>query len=97
MDIAALSETRLAGVSQFKEEKGGYVFFTCGKAPEEPRRSGVGFAVKSELANSFWFDDQDEEAQEHIGRMHQAHKVWIDDKNFTIKKKAYRTCKAKVQ
>ena len=32
-----------------------------------------------------WFDDQDEEAQEHIERMHQAHKVWIDDENSTIK------------
>ena len=42
IDIAALSETRLAGVSQFKEEKGGYVFFTSGKWLNEPRLSGVG-------------------------------------------------------
>ena len=52
IDIAALSETRLPGISQFKEEKGGYVFFTSGKSPDEPRLSGVGFAVKSELASS---------------------------------------------
>ena len=52
IDIAALSETRLPGISQFKEEKGGYVFFTSGKSPDEPRLSGVGFAVKSELARS---------------------------------------------
>lgn len=52
IDIAALSETRLAGISQFKEEKGGYVFFTSGKSQDEQRLSGVGFAVKSELAQS---------------------------------------------
>ena len=29
--------------------------------------------------------------------MHQAHKAWIDDKNPSIKKKAYTTCKSHVQ
>ncbi|GAB1607583.1 craniofacial development protein 2-like [Argonauta hians] len=52
IDVAALSETRLSGTSQFREEKGGYVFFTNGKSPDEPRHSGVGFAIKSELACS---------------------------------------------
>lgn len=52
IDIAALSETRLSGITQFKEEKGGFVFYTSGKGSDEPRLSRVGFTVKSELASS---------------------------------------------
>lgn len=50
IDIAALSETRLAGNSQLTEKKGGYKFFWNGRGPEESRQSGVGFAIKSNLA-----------------------------------------------
>lgn len=49
VDIAALSETRLAEEGQLKEEKGGYTFFWKGKAADEPRNHGVGFAIKNRL------------------------------------------------
>ena len=52
IDIAALSETCLAGSSQLEELKGGYVFFWSGKSENKPRQSGVGFAVRSEIARS---------------------------------------------
>ena len=52
VDIAVLCETRLPGNSQLREERGGYDFFWSGKAENEPRQSGVGFAIKSKLANS---------------------------------------------
>ena len=52
IDISAISETRLAGSSQLEEVGGGYVFFWIGKNEEERRLSGVGFAIKSELAKS---------------------------------------------
>lgn len=51
IDIAALSETRLADEGQLKEEKGGYTFFWKGKPAEEPRIHGVGFAIKNNLVN----------------------------------------------
>ncbi len=41
IDLAALSETRLADEGQLKEEKGGYTFFWKGKAADEPRIHGV--------------------------------------------------------
>lgn len=52
VDIAVLCETRLPGNSQLREEKGGYDFFWSGKAENEPRQLGVGFAIKSKLAKS---------------------------------------------
>lgn len=51
-DISALSETRLAGSSQPEEVGGGYTFFWIGRSKEAPCLSGVGFAIKSELAKS---------------------------------------------
>ncbi|XP_068599205.1 uncharacterized protein [Brachionichthys hirsutus] len=51
IDIAALSETRLADEGQLKEEKGGYTFFWKGKPANEPRIHGVGFAIKNCLIN----------------------------------------------
>ncbi|KAK0142398.1 Craniofacial development protein 2 [Merluccius polli] len=51
IDIAALSETRLADEGQLKEEKGGYTFFWKGKPADEPRIHGVGFAIKNNLVN----------------------------------------------
>ena len=51
IDIAALSETRLAGSSQLEEVKGGCVFFWSGNGESEPRHSGVGFAIRSKIAS----------------------------------------------
>ena len=51
IDIAALSETRLAGEGQLCEIGAGYTFFWSGKRPEERREAGVGFAIKTTLVN----------------------------------------------
>ena len=47
VDIAALSETRLADVGE--EAESNYTFFWSGKPVDEKRESGVGFAIKSSL------------------------------------------------
>ena len=49
VDIAALSETRLAEEGQLKEAGAGYTFFWSGRAAEDRREAGVGFAVRNEL------------------------------------------------
>ena len=49
IDIAALSETRLAEEDQLKEEGSGYSLFWVGKRKGERRDGGVGFAIKSTL------------------------------------------------
>ena len=49
IDIAALSETRLAGEGELCERGSGYTFFWSGRTSEERREAGVGFAVKSTL------------------------------------------------
>ncbi len=49
IDLAALSETRLADEGQLKEEKGVYTFFWKGKAADEPRIHGVGIAIRNQL------------------------------------------------
>ncbi|CAH2215604.1 jg21018 [Pararge aegeria aegeria] len=46
VDIAALSETHLADEGKLVEHGGGYTFFWKGTPVSEPRRSGVGFAIK---------------------------------------------------
>ncbi|XP_062862816.1 uncharacterized protein LOC134324867 [Trichomycterus rosablanca] len=51
IDIAALSETCLAGEGQLKQEKGGYTFFWKGKPANEPQIHGMGFAIKNSLIN----------------------------------------------
>ena len=51
IDIAALSETRLAEEGQLTEDGGGYTFFWSGRSKEDRRESGVGFAVKSHLVS----------------------------------------------
>ena len=50
-DIAALSKTRLAEEGQLKERGAGYTFFWSGRASNERREAGVGFAVKNELVS----------------------------------------------
>ena len=50
IDIAALQETRFPSNGRLKEED--YTFFWQGKAPEEHRVHGVGFAVRNSLLSS---------------------------------------------
>ena len=49
IEIAALSETRLADEGSLKEEGGGYTFFWKGKPQAEDRIHGVGFAIRITL------------------------------------------------
>ena len=49
IDIAALQETRFAGESQLEEVGGGYTFYWKGLEEGQPRRHGVGFAIKTNL------------------------------------------------
>ena len=49
IDIAAISETRLADEGSIEELKGGYTFFWKGKGKDEDRIHGVGLAVKTAL------------------------------------------------
>ena len=49
IDIAALSETRLAEEGSIAELKGGYTFFWKGKAQEEERIHGIGLAIKTSI------------------------------------------------
>ena len=49
IDIAALSETRISGESEFVEVGAGYTFFCIGKPEGQPRQAGVGFAVRSSM------------------------------------------------
>ena len=51
VDIAALSETRLAEEGQLKETGAGFTFFWSGRAKDDRREAGVGFAVRNELVN----------------------------------------------
>ncbi|XP_045101450.1 uncharacterized protein LOC123498409 [Portunus trituberculatus] len=49
VDVAALSKTRLPEEGNIREAGTGYTIFWRGKAPEEPRTHGVGFAIRSQL------------------------------------------------
>ena len=49
IDIAALSETRLAEEGSFAEPKGGYTFFWRRKTKDEERIHGVGLAIKTSV------------------------------------------------
>ena len=49
IDIAALSETRLAGEGVLCERGTAYTFFWGGRGPEKRREAGVGFAVRTTL------------------------------------------------
>ena len=50
IQIAALSETRLANEGQLREVKAGYTFFWSGRSSDERREAGVGFAIQTNLA-----------------------------------------------
>ena len=49
IDIAAISDARLAEEGSLTESGSGYNFFWKGKAPHEERTHRVGFAIKSKL------------------------------------------------
>ncbi|XP_063898002.1 craniofacial development protein 2-like [Helicoverpa armigera] len=49
VDVAALSETRLADQGELEEIGGGYTFFWKGRPQSERRLAGVGFAIKSTI------------------------------------------------
>ncbi|KAI8433746.1 hypothetical protein MSG28_015725 [Choristoneura fumiferana] len=50
VDVAALSETRLPDEGQLVELGGGYTFYWKGSSQSDPRRAGVGFAVRTSIA-----------------------------------------------
>ncbi|XP_046863334.1 craniofacial development protein 2-like [Xenia sp. Carnegie-2017] len=50
VDIATLSETRLEDETQLEEVGGGYAFYCIGKPENAPKHSGVGFAIRTQLA-----------------------------------------------
>ena len=52
IDIAALSETHLADSGELCEDRGGYTYYWIGKASHERASSGVGFAIKNNIARS---------------------------------------------
>ena len=49
IDIAALSETRLAGEDNLTEVSSGFTVFWVGKPESERREGGVGFAIRTPL------------------------------------------------
>ena len=51
VDIAALSETRLADDGQIQEIASGYTIFWKGRASRERREAGVGFAIRSNIVS----------------------------------------------
>ncbi|KAI8740129.1 craniofacial development protein 2, partial [Biomphalaria glabrata] len=51
IDIAALSETRLADECELCERGAGYTFFWSGRSTEVRRESGVGFAIKKSIVS----------------------------------------------
>ena len=50
IDIDALSENRLADESQLVEVGASYIFYWIGKPSNQPRHSGVGFAIRNTIA-----------------------------------------------
>ena len=52
IDIAALSETRLADTGEITEAGAGYTFFWSGKTQDERRDAGVGFAIRTALVKN---------------------------------------------
>ena len=52
VDIAALSETRIAAEGSLREEGGDYTVFWKGKPQSEDRIHGVGFAIRTALLRS---------------------------------------------
>lgn len=76
VDIAAISETHLADEGELVEHGGGYTFFWKGTAAAEPRRSGVGFAVKNQIARKL------EECPVHVSDRVTSLRLHLDNDNF---------------
>lgn len=76
VDIAALSETHLADEGEKVERRGGYTFFWKGTPSCEPRRSGVGFAVKNCIASML------EETPIHISDRVTTLRLHLDNDNY---------------
>ncbi|XP_063366332.1 craniofacial development protein 2-like [Cydia amplana] len=76
VDVAALSETHLADEGQLVEHGGGYTFFWKGLSSSEPRRSGVGFAIKNQLAKQL------RECPIHISDRVTTLRLHLNDQNF---------------
>ena len=53
IDVAALSETRLADEGNVQEAAAEYTIFLIRKTSDEPRIHGVGFAIKTRLVEQF--------------------------------------------
>ena len=51
IDIAALSEAHLPGISHLEERGSGYKFYSSGKPESESHQTGVGFAIESKHIN----------------------------------------------
>ena len=69
VDIAALSETRLAEEGQLKETGAGFTFFWSGRAKDDRREAGVGFAVKE------WACEQTEQPPPRYQRQNNDHET----------------------
>lgn len=76
IDVAALSETHLADEGELVEHGGGYTFFWKGLASSQPRRSGVGFAIKNQLVK------QMQECPVHISDRVSTLRLHLDNNNF---------------
>lgn len=76
VDIAALSETHLADEGELVEHGGGYTFFWKGTPASEPRRSGVGFAIKTQIANKL------EDCPEYISDRVISLRLHLDNDNY---------------
>ena len=53
VDIAALSETRLADDGQMQEIASSYTIFWKGRTSRERREAGVGFAIRTNIVSKF--------------------------------------------
>ena len=58
IDIATLSETRLAEEGHLTEVGAGYTFFWTAKSTDEKREAGVGFAIKTKLVKATCWSTQ---------------------------------------
>lgn len=76
VDVAALSETHLADEGELVEDGGGYTFFWKGTPLSEPRRSGVGFAIKNQLVKRL------EECPVHISDRVTTLRLHLDKDNY---------------
>ena len=100
VEIAALSETRLAEEGLLNEVGTGYTFFWNGRKKEQRHEAGVGFAIKSHSSamdslgpvsrkHQDWFDENDKEIQGLLEEKHQKHKAYLRNTSSVSSKTAY--------